>query len=174
MFPEITKAIDKFQQEMASVDEVAHVLLKGHLLIEESLVRIVEQYLFHREHLAEARLSFHQKMTLCQALCLRKNAYGEWDLISSINSLRNEIAHQLNSATRNTKMSRTKEIFFREAAAFKGIDEIKKESDAGILLKACALCSGFLATFEADSKGYRAMIHALDREHHPKEPPFEL
>lgn len=53
MLPELTKVIERFQAEMAHVGEVVHVLLKGHLLIEEALNRILEQHVFHREHLSE-------------------------------------------------------------------------------------------------------------------------
>src|SRR5687767_14766676 len=88
---ELTASIERFHEEMKSIDEVAHVLLKGHLLIEETLTEIIEQYIFHREHIAKARLSFAHKMHLAQGLCLRKNTLGEWELIAAINALRNDL-----------------------------------------------------------------------------------
>ena len=95
MFPELSDSMRRFRQEMEDVDELVHVLLKGHLLLEEALTRILEQYIFQREYLGETRLSFHQKMLLGRSLCLRKHSLGEWDLLAAINTLRNEIAHKI-------------------------------------------------------------------------------
>jgi hypothetical protein len=109
-------------------------------------------------HLAEARFSFAQKALLARSLCLRKNKFGEWDLIAAINSLRNDLAHKLNSPDRAKKLAVVKELYFREAAGYDRIDDMKNESDAVILFNACAHCAGFLATFEADSKAFRRMV----------------
>jgi hypothetical protein len=174
MHPELSASIARFREEMANVDEVVHVLLKGHLLIEEALTRILEQYVFHREHLTEARLTFNQKVLLGRSLCLRKNNVGEWDLISAINSLRNELAHRLNSPDREKKLKRVQDLYFREAVNPERIEELKKESSAAIVLTACAHCAGFLASFEGDSKSFRRMVHSTDRGMNPELPPFEL
>jgi len=174
MLPEMHHAMQRFQQEMEQVDDVAHVLLKGHLLIEEGVNRVLEQYVFHREHLREARLSFHHKVLLARALCLRKNTFGVWELIGAINSLRNVLAHSLQSPERQKKLATLKAIYFREAAEFESIEEVKKQSDAAILTRACSHCGGFLATFEGDSKAFRQMVHAMDRTINPDEPEFEL
>jgi hypothetical protein len=174
MTPELLQSIDRFRKEMESVDEVAHVLLKGHLLLEEAMSAVLEQYVFHRQHLAKARLSFAQKLALAQSLCLRKNEFGEWGVIAAVNSLRNDLAHQLNSSDRAKKMAVVKERYFREAAGYERIEEVKKEPDAVVLFNACAHCAGFLATFEGDSKAFRRMVHALDRSMNPDLPEFEL
>src|SRR5688572_25258720 len=158
MFPEMKKALDSFTKEMGAVDEVVHVLLKGHLLIEEALTRIIGLYLFHPEHLPKADLRFHQKMVLCRSLCLRKDKFGEWDLIAAINTLRNKIAHKLNSEDREKQLGAAKELYFREAAGLALLPEMKKEPDYVILSAACGHCLGFLATFEADSRGFRSMV----------------
>jgi hypothetical protein len=174
MSPELLGSIDRFRQEMESVDDVAHVLLKGHLLLEEAISSVLDQYVFHREHLAQARLSFAQKALLARSFCLRKDKLGEWDLVAAINSLRNDLSHRLNSPDRARKLAVVKELYFREAAGFDRIDDVKKESDAVILFNACAHCAGFLATFEADSKSFRRMVHGFDRGMNSDLPAFEL
>src|SRR5262249_34301048 len=131
MLPEVAGSIQRFRAEMANVDVVAQVLLKGHLLLEEAICRIMDQYVFHREHLADARLSFHQKALIARSLCLRKNRFGEWDLLNAINSLRNDLAHRLNSQEREKKLAAVKDIYAREAGeVWEGI----KGSDALIVL----------------------------------------
>jgi hypothetical protein len=174
MHPDLFASIERFRNEMETVDETAHVLLKGHLLLEEALSAILDQYVFHREHLDDARLTFAHKVQLARALCLRKNTLGEWDLISAINSCRNDLAHRLNSPERAKKLAKVKELYFREVAGLARIEEIKKESDTAILFSACGHCAGFLATYLADSRGFRQMVHAMDRELNPDLPPFEV
>lgn len=169
-----SESIQRFQQEMENFDEIVHILLKGHLLIEELLNKILEQHVFHREHLGDARLSFHQKTALSRALCLRKNHLGEWDLIAAINTLRNEVAHKLHSAERERKIIRVKELYFRETPARDELDDFKKQSDAVVLLYACAHCAGFLSSFKGDAKAFRKLVHSLDRTLNNALPEFEL
>lgn len=156
------------------MEGIVHVILKGHLLLEESLTLILEQYVFHREHLNEARLSFNQKLLLARSLCLRKNKLGEWELLSAINSLRNELTHRLNSPEREKKVTRVKDLYFREAAGCGDIEQIKVKSDMVIIVYACAHCGGFLASFEGDSKAFRRWIHRTDRRLNPDQPAFDL
>ena len=175
MILEIHFAASRFREEMERVDELAHVLLKGHLLIEESLARIHDQYVFHREYVGEARLTFNQKMNLVRSLCLRKCDFGEWDLIASINSLRNELAHRLQSPEREKRFSKVKAIYLREIAqSAELVEVVKRQTDANVLMNAMAHCTGFLARFEADSKLFRGMVHAMDRELNPGLPEFDL
>ncbi|WP_143705217.1 hypothetical protein [Pollutimonas nitritireducens] len=98
----------------------------------------------------------------------------EWELIAAINSLRNELAHKLESPEREKKLRRVKELYFREAAGLEGIENIKNESDTTILCCACGHCGGFLAKFEADSKALRHMVHTMDRQINPDLRAFEL
>ncbi|WP_369646790.1 hypothetical protein [Variovorax sp. V118] len=168
------QSVERFRREMAHVDEAVHVLLKGHLLIEETLNRILEQYVFHREHLEEARLTFNQKIQLGRSLCLRKNNLGEWEMISAINTLRNELAHRLNSPDRDRKLKRVKDLYFREAAGFPAMEEVKTAPDAQVLMNACGHCAGFLLSFEGDSQIFRRMIHGMDRAMNPDLPAFDL
>lgn len=142
----VPELLDSFGDQMDNLDEVAHVILKGHLLIEEWLTRAINQHLFHPEHLVEdGRLSFSQKVTLERSLDLRRNNLGMRDVISAVNSLRNELAHSLNSPMRLKKTSTLKQLFFREASAHQNVGEMKKLTDARLLRSICAACLGFLS-----------------------------
>ncbi|MFM0190644.1 hypothetical protein PQR25_33075 [Paraburkholderia nemoris] len=171
---EIEASLAQFATEMGTVDEMVHVLLKGHLLLEEALVRIIEQFVFYREHASEGRFSFSQKVHLCRALCLRKNDFGEWELIAAINALRNVVAHKLNSPEREKKFSKVKDIYLREAAAMKASEQLQAMKEHEIVLLACGHCLGFLTSFEADAKAFREIIYAMDRDRNPDQPAFEL
>jgi hypothetical protein len=172
--PEFSAAFQRFQQEMGRVDDLVLVLLKGHLLIEEALTRIIKLHFFHAEHLEGARFTFHHKAALARALCLRKDRFGEWELVAAINALRNEVAHNLESPERAKKLSRVKEIYFREASTATKARGIQKQADSVILQAACGHCAGFLASFEHDAKGFRQIMHSLDRVMNTDKPEFPL
>ncbi len=170
MMPDLGVLTARFSEQMSRIDEVAHVVLKGHLLLEEALTRILEQYVFHREYLEGARLSFYDKMQLCRSLCLRKADYLEWDLLGALNALRNELAHTLDSPGREKKLSRVKVVYVSATRSGK----IKEETQpADIIFLACAHCAGFLASFEADSRAFRQIVHSIDRSLNPESPEFE-
>jgi len=171
---DIEIALERFRQVMGTVDDTVHTLLKGHLLIEEALARIIDQFVFHREHLADARLTFATKVHVCRALCLRKNNLGEWELIEALNGLRNNVAHTLQSPQRERKFNRVKEIYLREAAGMSGIEEVPNRSEAEVLLLACGHCLGFLASFEGDARSFRQQVFAMDRIVNANQPPFDL
>jgi hypothetical protein len=167
--------LDNFGDQMDKLDEVAHVLLKGHLLIEEWLTRAINQHLFHPEHLVEdGRLSFSQKVTLARSLDLRRNNLGMWDVIAAVNSLRNDLAHSLNSPKRLKKTATLKQLFFRETSGHQTVDEMKKLTDARLLRSICAACLGFLAESANNSFELRKIIHSLDRQMNSGLPEFKL
>lgn len=171
---EIERALARFSEEMLVVDDTVHTLLKGHLLIEEALARIIDQYAFHREHLADARLSFATKVHVCRALCLRKNNLGEWELIEALNALRNVVAHTLRSPQRERKFNKVKELYLREAADMPGVEEVRGRSETDVVLLACGHCLGFLSNFEGDARAFRQVVFDMDRSMNPDQPPFDL
>ena len=63
MFPELDRSIDRFRKEMGAIDEVAHVLLKGHLLLEEALTAIIEQYVFSSRALGRGKTAIQPART---------------------------------------------------------------------------------------------------------------
>jgi hypothetical protein len=147
--------------------------LKGHLLIEEALTGILELHVFHPEHLEAARLSFHHKACIVRALGLRKDKFGEWDLLQAINTLRNDLAHQLHSDQREKKVQRLREVYLREAKGMEGIEELRDADEVTLLVNAMAHMVGFLSAMHADSKALRGFVHALDRSMNPDLPAFD-
>ncbi|MGE3348552.1 MAG: hypothetical protein AB7I35_14080 [Ramlibacter sp.] len=167
--------LDNFGDQMDNVDEVAHVVLKGHLLIEEWVTRAINQHLFHPEHLTEdGRLSFAQKVTLARSLDLRRNNLGMWDVISALNSLRNDLAHSLNSPKRVKKTETVKQLYFRETSAHQKVEQMQKLTDARVLRSICAACLGFLSESAKNSFELRKIIHSLDRQMNSGLPEFKL
>lgn len=164
----------EFAKQMDSIDELAHLVLKGHLLIEERLNQIFDQYIFHREHIETTRLTFHNKATICRSLCLRKNENIEWDLIFSLNKLRNNIAHKLDSPIRTSKLESVKQWYFKAADGMESLESVKKEDDCYITRMAFAHSCGYLESFLGDSKAFRQMVFQQDRRFNSDQDPFEL
>ena len=173
MTPEFEKAKRGFEEKMQAVDDVVHVLVKGHLLIEEALTRVIEPHLFHPEYLSDASLRFYQKSSIARALCLRKDKLGEWTLMHAINALRNTLAHKLQSEERDKRVARVRRTYFKEAPDSPDVAALREASDATVIVAACAHCVGFLASLESDAKALRQTIHALDRGLKPDPPELE-
>jgi hypothetical protein len=171
----VSGMLDKFAAQVEALDEVAHVVLKGHLLIEEWLTRAIAQHLFHPEHVNDdGRLSFSQKTALARSLGLRKNTSGMWELIAAVNGLRNELAHSLDSPRRLKKLEKLKAIYFRETHGLQDSEQMKNWPDALLVRRVCALCLGFLSSFAQDSFQLRKLIHEIDRNLNPQLPEIQL
>jgi hypothetical protein len=79
-----------------SGDAPLEIIIRGHLWVESSLIRLIEEVLPHPEAVDLARFSFPQKLSLGVALGLVRAEYAPAYL--KLNSLRNRVAHDLFSA----------------------------------------------------------------------------
>ena len=156
-----------FADHMRQVDELAQVVLKGHLLIESALDNILTLITFNPQHLESARLSFHQKMNVARAICLRKDGYRIWEVIASVNALRNAIAHDLDGKSRVKKMEHLRQLYKLESEGAEKKD-VRDMPDHYVALMACGMSVGYLAEFEADTKFLRAHIDELDARLNPQ------
>jgi|SRR5258708_606039 len=162
--PEITKYMKEFRGHLRQVDEVAQVVLKGHLIIESVLENIITLGLYYPQYLQDARLSFYQKVHIAKALCLRKNTVATWKLILAVNELRNAIAHSLSGEKRTTKMEQ-----LRRLCSVDGILDFDSTPDRQVAEFACGVSTAFLAGGEADMKNLRAFVDAYDPPQKPSE-----
>jgi hypothetical protein len=79
-----------------SMDAPLEIILRGHLWVESSLIRLIEEVLPHPEAIDLARFTFPQKLGLGVALGLVRPDYAPAYL--KLNGLRNRVAHDLFSA----------------------------------------------------------------------------
>src|ERR1700720_3595355 len=73
--------------------DVALVVLKGHLLLEESVTRLLASLLRQPEAIEGANLRFHQKLCLIEAL-FPVDPYM-MEAAEKLNTMRNRLAHHL-------------------------------------------------------------------------------
>lgn len=75
--------------------DLSLIILKGHLLIEELLFALVSSAAKHPSAIESGRLHYHQLASVAKALYYEEHLGPVWDAIFELNTLRNELAHQL-------------------------------------------------------------------------------
>ena len=95
-----TDPLDKLEAEvehsMPLTTDFTLLILKGHLLVEAQLDRLITRMCEKPAMLDEARLSFFQKFCLTVALVNEDPADDDfWQKLRTLNKLRNQLAHRL-------------------------------------------------------------------------------
>jgi hypothetical protein len=93
-------------------DELALIVLKGHLLVEQSLTGIISHYTQPSADLANVNFRFAQKVALAKALVPTFFFPLEfWEFVNLLNQMRNDLAHQLESKKREQHLGSLRTIF---------------------------------------------------------------
>ena len=144
--------IKEYRQELARVDDVAQMVLKGHLSIEATLDETLGAIFKRREQLKQTRLSFVQKAKLVRAFVEHEDENFGWPLIFAFNALRNEIAHGQESEKRRAKINE-----LRNSLQGFGNEEfdrfIRAAGETEVIVHAAALSRGFLIGAEIQIRG---------------------
>lgn len=157
----------RFEEQLRHVDEVALIVLKGHLLIEEMLDSIISKFVFHPEFLEAANLRFAQKVSVARSISLDENNNDMWQLVVTLNTLRNELAHSLTSSKRAAKTEAVIELYFRLADDIPKSEELRGQPEHIVISYAIAFFLGFLSSFQAEIDRFRERIDALDQAVNP-------
>jgi len=90
---------DVLERHLKNPDELELILLKGHLVLEMALNRILVNYI-HEAHLSSLNLMFAKKIELVAALkeFNQPIARDELGQLREINRIRNKLAHKLDFA----------------------------------------------------------------------------
>lgn len=86
---------ERIKQHLPRSRDPILVIIKGHLLIEECLHGIIENTLRDASRLPDARLTFHQAVCLCEAICGHPKGSLPWAFVRRLNEVRNRLAHRL-------------------------------------------------------------------------------
>jgi hypothetical protein len=145
-------------------DPAAMIALKGHLVIEEKIDAILEKFVFHPEHLENARLQFAQKLAVSRCLSLDDDKNSVWDLVSRLNSLRNALSHSLEGTRRAKAMDALRAAYVKERE--NELEEWEK-TDEGLVTGTVSMCVGFLDSFEQEVERFRGYVDRLDKVINP-------
>ena len=88
MTESLAAVMEKMRKHFGQIDETVLVVLKGHLLIEESLDAIISGFVFHPEFVQAANLRFGQKLAIARAMSLDEHKNEMWAIALSVNSTR--------------------------------------------------------------------------------------
>lgn len=110
---EYFEALEHFEQYLPAGKDTELLTLKGHLLIERMLEKYLSQNLPKPEELQESGFRFSQKLALVAALNQQTESVWLWSALRTLNRLRNELAHQIDSV----KFGKLVDQFVAEVAA---------------------------------------------------------
>lgn len=167
MSTESERLNERVQAVFGALDETVTVVLKGHLLIEEMLDAIIRQFVFHPDYLDGARLSFSQKLHIARSMSLDEHKNGMWDIAIRLNSLRNELAHSLESDKRSVKTRAVIDAYFAQATEGEHLSLVRDQGEPVQLAFAASFFLGFLASFQAEVVRFREVIKGIDQIMNP-------
>lgn len=153
----------KFMDEITYVDDVAQIVRKGHLVIEEVMTEAIERYVLHGEIVADAKLQFHQKLALCKAISVSEKNNPMWGLIGKINNVRNNLSHSLSSDLRIQKIKSLKSNYEQQFGneALRNVEEMSE--DAAVCMLAISGCLGYLHSFLEEIRQFESLVNALNK-----------
>ena len=155
-----------FDRHFKEVDEEAQVILKGHLLIEEVLYRIITTFVFHPAHIENANLTFYNKVSVARSLSLGESENTMWNLILAFNTLRNKTSHFLDLEHRKSALEKVRLLYEKELSG-EYPDEVKlvwqREKTPVALSYTFSLCFGFLGEFEEEAVRFKEFVTEADK-----------
>ncbi|MDA3788301.1 MAG: hypothetical protein PF503_07375 [Desulfobacula sp.] len=154
------KILEKFIQYMPKGDDLT-LVLKGHLLLEEKLELIISSFFPNAKVIHRARFSFHNKTVLSQAICWRQPDDEMWSLITLINSLCNDLAHNLESNKRESRCDAVIQKHLEISANDSDYNDLKQCPKSDQLKLAFIHALGFLENFRLDVESNSSFIHKM-------------
>lgn len=86
---------EKYQKLLPESDDIELIVLKGHLMIEETLYRLAVEHCPNPKYLDSAQLSFSQLLFVVRSLIEFPGEEDVWAAIKLLNKLRNKLSHNL-------------------------------------------------------------------------------
>lgn len=138
----------RLQKHLPKQSDSIVVILKGHLLCEEILDSLIKKHCKDQEAIDSVEITFFLKIHIAKALIGRK--LGDyyvpsqvWEIFESLNSLRNELAHSLESEKVSSKIQRFLSVAHPEKKQC--VEKLVVES---VLNDAMVHALGYLSSFE--------------------------
>lgn len=153
----------RFTDELQYVDDVAQIVLKGHLVMEEVMTTSIATFLLHSEYVEACRLQFHQKLHLSRAMSTSDQNNEMWSLIASINSLRNHLSHSLDPAERSKRIESLNSTFAQQFPNHvpEKLDPMPRE--AAICMLAISGALGFLHAHAEEIRRFKSVVLDIDK-----------
>jgi hypothetical protein len=158
--PRLEASRKAMEERVKKFNELMLAVVKGHLVIEQAMDGFLSASFSHPEHVQDgkvARFTHSQKVQMCRATSFNEAENGLWKVIWAVNTLRNQIAHDLDVAEIQRKMNNVRKELFANLTE-KQVAALKAQSDDYIAQYACVLCAGFLGMLQDDAEDRRKVI----------------
>jgi hypothetical protein len=97
------RPVFRYDKHMPETDDLTLIVLKGHLLVEEQLVDLVNRVMPNPQFLP--KFTFYNLARVARAAYPRHPEFPVWELILKLNQLRNDLAHKLESGQRQATLT---------------------------------------------------------------------
>jgi hypothetical protein len=158
----VDRAIKTFEEHFSRIDELTHMVLKGHLIVEEAVNKGLEGAFPNSQYIISLNLRFFQKVQLLRAVSGKYHEEPVWELILTLNELRNAIAHSLSSSRIKEKVVALRASYFKTAEGYPKLDEQRKQADHIVVGSAAALAVGILIGVGVNSENTALLTKVLD------------
>jgi hypothetical protein len=122
----VRKEVQRLHIHLPEEGETELVILKGHLLLEELLRKYIDKHVKNPEALKDAKFEFHHCLAIARALAGDEIRGAIWAAIKQVNSIRNDLAHQLEPRKLEDKIQSLKSHMRAAEAKKKEFDEDSK------------------------------------------------
>ncbi len=109
----------RIKAHLPKTNDLTLLTLKGHLLVEEVLDEIIHAYCLQPSYLDDVDIRFQIKARLARALIGDILPKSMWAMVDALNSIRNDLAHRLESQKLRTKIEAFVEIKYRNNSELK-------------------------------------------------------
>jgi hypothetical protein len=154
MSEESDQYFQKLKAHLPLVKDPTVIILRGHLLMEELLDEVIAASLRHPSAVRDARLTFFQKLCICQAIIGQVGGGHIWRAVKELNKLRNAVSHRLPDSALAAKLDPSLKAFFED-----DFDQIptdlyskSKALRKGIVFH-CAVLHGYVEGMRAANTG---------------------
>ena len=161
--PELEERLRRVGGHLYLADDIMLVVLKGHLLIEDSLMTIIRKFVPHGEFINEAGLGFYQKVQIARSLSWDEHRNEMWALALGLNRVRNDMAHALEHPKVEDHIQALRTRYFEIFADSKRVQKNKEDPDTAVLKDIVIVTLGFLSSFEKEVERFRWWVGIIER-----------
>jgi hypothetical protein len=153
-----------FSAHLSQIDELATVILRGHLFVERDLDAVMDALFYYPQYVK--RLSFERKAQVARAMALRAQDAQVWETLAALNQLRNGIAHNTVANEIQERIDRLRKACMKQVSPL-GLKKHEGDSDKGIVILGSALCSGYLGLLQEELVNMHHCLRQLDEQLNP-------
>ncbi|MEI9924885.1 MAG: hypothetical protein WDN50_16330 [Bradyrhizobium sp.] len=144
--PEFKQRVAQIRDRAENMNKLTLSILRNHLEAEQIMNGYITANGGSKKKLQ--KMKFSDKMVKCKQLAKGEENEPWWDILNSANSLRNTIAHSLDTDQIDRRMAELKEKYLATMTP-ENAAAIEDQPDEYIAMMACSTCAGFIATLES-------------------------